>query len=383
MTGEREIAIIGIGIHPFGRHEGVLGIEQGVYAARQALQDSGLDWNDIQFAVGGSTAAGAADDMVKYLGLTGIPFNNVANGCATGGSALYSAYTTIKSGQRDIGLVVGFDKHPRGAFAIDFSFLGLGWYSQVGLAVSPQFFAMKIQKYMHEHGITEDSLIRVAVKNFKNGSLNPNAWRRKALTYDEVANSMMVAYPLRQYMFCSPGEGGIAMVVCSADIAKKYTTKPIFLKADVFRTRLYGSFEVFAPSLPAKQSPAPTMQASQAAYEMADIGPEDIDIAQLQDTESGAEIMHMAENGLCKDGEQEALIRNGATEINGKLPINTDGGCMANGEPVGASGLRQVYEICLQLRGEAGQRQVLKSIKTGFTHVYGAPGVSCVTILAK
>ena len=383
MTGEREIAIIGIGIHPFGRHEGISGIEQGVYAARQALKDAGLDWKDMQFAFGGSMEAGSADEMVKYLGLTGIPFINVTNGCATGGSALSSAYTAIKSGQRDIGLVVGFDKHPRGAFAVDFSFLGLGWYSQIGLAVSPQFFAMKIQKYMHKYGITEDSLIRVAVKNSKNGSLNPNAWRRKALTYEEVANSRMVASPLRQYMFCSPGEGGTALVVCSADVAKRYTTKPIFLKADVFRTRLYGSFEVWSPSLPVKQAPAPTVQASQAAYEMAEIGPEDIDITQLQDTDSGAEIMHMAENSLCKDGEQEALIQGGATEINGRLPINTDGGCMANGEPVGASGLRQIHEICLQLMGDAGPRQVPKPIKTGYTHVYGAPGVSCVTILAK
>ena len=124
------------------------------------------------------------------------------------------------------------------------------------------------------------------------------------------------------------------------------------------------------------------MIASRAAYEVAGIGPEDIDVAQLQDTESGAEIIHMAENGFCRHGEQEKLLADGHTEINGKLPVNTDGGCLANGEPVGASGLRQVHEICLQLRQHAGERQVLNEPKTGYTHVYGAPGISGVTILS-
>ena len=211
--------------------------------------------------------------------------------------------------------------------------------------------------------------------------MNPNAWRKKALSYEDIANSAMIANPLRQYMFCSPGEGAAALVLCSAKKAKQYARDPIYLKAAVVKTRLYGSFEVFSPSLSAKLAPCPSVQASQAAYEMAGVGPEDIDIAQLQDTESGAEIMHMSENGFCKDGEQEKMLREGVTDIEGRLPVNTDGGCMANGEPIGASGLRQVHEVCLQLRGQAGQRQVPKKLKTGYTHVYGAPGVSAVTIL--
>jgi acetyl-CoA acetyltransferase len=277
---------------------------------------------------------------------------------------------------------VGFDKHPRGAFAVDPVSMGLGkWYGDVGLALTTQFFGMKIQKYMHDFAITENSLIRVAVKNFRNGSLNPNAWRKKALSYADIANSAMIAHPLRQYMFCSPGEGAAALVLCSAKKARQYTRYPIYLKAAVVKTRLYGSFEVFSPSLSAKLAPSPSVQASRAAFEMAGVGPEEIDIAQLQDTESGAEIMHMSENGFCMDGQQEKMLREGETEIGGRLPVNTDGGCMANGEPIGASGLRQVHEVCLQLRGYGGQRQVPKKLKTGYTHVYGAPGVSAVTIL--
>ena len=378
-----DVAIIGIGIHPFGRTEGVTGLEQGVHAAREALKDVGLDWNNMEFAYGGSSAAGNADSMVSKLGLTGLQFINVSNGCATGGSALQSAYMAIQSGMFDIGMAVGFDKHPRGAFTVNPEASGLGkWYGDIGMALTPQFFGMKIQRYMHEYDISEDTLIRVAVKNFKNGAKNPNAWRRNAFSYDDVAQSQMVCHPLRKYMFCSPAEGGCAMILCRADKAKQYASNPVFLKAVAVKTRQFGSFEVFSQSQALERAPAPTVQASTAAFEMAGIGPEDIDVAQLQDTESGAEIMHMAENGFCADGDQEQWLREGHTEIDGKLPVNTDGGCLANGEPVGASGLRQVYEICLQLRGEAGERQVPNSPKTGYTHVYGAPGLSGVTIMA-
>jgi acetyl-CoA acetyltransferase len=146
------------------------------------------------------------------------------------------------------------------------------------------------------------------------------------------------------------------------------------------RTRVHGSFEVFSPSLDIARGPSPTEIASKAAYEMAGVGPADIDIAQIQDTESGAEIMHMAENGLCKDGEQEKMLADGETRLSGRLPINTDGGCLACGEPIGASGLRQVYENVQQLRGRADGRQV-DDLQIAYSQVYGAPGLSAVAIL--
>jgi acetyl-CoA C-acetyltransferase len=379
-----DIAIIGIGIHPFGRSEDKSGLDQGAFAARQALQDAGLAWSDIQFAYGGSKAAGKADSLVNQLGLTGLQFINVANGCATGGSALQSAYMAIRSGMFDIGMAVGFDKHPRGAFTVDPQAGGLGkWYGDIGMALTPQFFGMKIRRYMHEHGISVDSLVRVAVKNSANGALNPNAWRRKALDYAQVAESPMVCDPLRKYMFCSPSEGGCAVILCRAEIAARFTSKPVYLKAVSVKTRRFGSFEVFSQGLALERADSPTVEASRSAFEMAGIGPEEIKVAQLQDTESGAEIMHMAENGFCADGDQEKWIQEGRTEIGGSLPVNTDGGCLANGEPVGASGLRQIYEVALQLRDEAGKRQVPGQPRTGYTHVYGAPGLSGVAILSR
>ncbi len=379
-----DVAIVGIGIHPFGRTPARSGLQQGAFAAREALKDAGVEWKDMEFAFGGSASSGNADALGNELGLTGIPFINVANGCATGGSSLISAYNAIKSGEHDLGLVAGFDKHDRGAFDADPEALGLGrWYGEVGMMMTTQFFAMKIQKYMNDYGISKDTLAKVSEKAFINGSLNPNAWRRQPIEIDEIANSMMINDPLTKYMFCSPAEGGVALILCRGDKAKQYTNKPIYLKSAVLKSRRYGSFEVFAPSQALEQVDGPTVDAAKAAFEMAGVGPKDMDVLQLQDTESGAEIMHMAENGFCEHGEQEHLIQSKATYINGSMPVNTDGGCLANGEPIGASGLRQVFENVLQLRGDAGEHQVPGDPKLGYTHVYGAPGISAVTILQR
>jgi acetyl-CoA acetyltransferase len=320
------VAIVGIGIHPFGRTPGKTGMQQGAHAARLALKDAGVEWKDMQFGYGGSYSGGNADAVANELGLTGAPFTNIMNACATGGSSLLSACKEIKSGEADIGLVVGFDKHDRGAFNAHPSEYSLGdWYGEAGMMLTTQFFAMKLRKYMDDYGITTDTLARVAEKAYLNGALNPNAWRRTPIGLEEIKNSTMVNDPLTKYMFCSPSEGGVALVVCREDIA----------------------------------------------------------FAQLQDTEAGAEVMHMAENGFCAHGEQERMLRDGETRLGGRLPINTDGGCMANGEPIGASGLRQIYETVLQLRGQAGERQVQGDPKTGYTHVYGAPGISAVSILQR
>lgn len=379
-----DVAIVGVGIHPFGRTPKYSGLQQGAYAVREALKDAGVEWPDIEFAFGGSASSGSADTLVNELGLTGLPFTNVANGCATGGSSLMSAYSAIKSGEFDMGLVVGFDKHERGAFNADPKSLGIGaWYGEAGLMLTTQFFAMKITKYMHDYGISRETLARVSQKAFDNGALNPNAWRREPIALEEIQNSMMVNDPLTKFMFCSPSEGGVALIVCRADIAHRYTDTPVLIKGAALRSRRYGSFEVFAPSQALEHIAGPTVDASKSVFEMAGVGPQDIGLAQLQDTESGAEIMHMAENGFCEDGEQEHMLLNGETRINGRLPVNTDGGCLANGEPIGASGLRQIHENVVQLRGQAGARQVPGNPRLAYSHVYGAPGISAVTILQR
>lgn len=377
-----DVCIIGAGIHRFGRTDGMTGVDQGVFAVREALKDAGVEWNDIQFAYGSSDAAGNPDTMVDQLGLTGVQFINVRNGCAAGGSALFSAQMAIKSGEYDIGIAVGFDKHPRGAFDAKPSEYNLPeWYGDAGYMVTTQFFAMKIQRYMHQYGISRETLGRIAEKAFRNGALTPHAWRRDPVALDTILDAPMISDPYSKFMFCSPGEGGVALILASEKKARELGKPLVRLKAATMRTRPPGSFEVFAPSIDVERGGSATNIASRDAFEMAGIGPQDIAVAQLQDTECGAEIMHMAENGFCADGDQEKWIAEGLTEIGGKLPVNTDGGCLACGEPIGASGLRQVYENVIQLRGYAGDRQVPGTPRTAYSHVYGAPGVSAVTIM--
>lgn len=381
-TSQGLVAIVGLGIVPFGRHQDADAQTLGVAAARAALRDAGVSWEDVSFAAGGSMSAGSADALVTGLGLTGIPFVNVFNGCATGGASLATVQVMVAAGEIDLALAVGFDKHPVGAFDLDPATWGLGsWYGETGLMVAPQFFAMKMRRYMHDYGVSRSALAKVAAKATHNGSLNENAWRRSPLTEREVLAAPMVADPFTKYMFCSPGAGAVALVLATPRKAKALGSPPVFLRSVAFRTRRYGSFDVFSPSIPLDITHSASTDAAAAAFKSAGIEPTDVRVAQVQDTECGAEIMHMAETGLCPHGAQEEMLERGETSLDGRLPVNTDGGCLANGEPVGASGLRQVHEVALQLRGEAGKRQVPGEPTVGFTHVYGAPGVSACSVL--
>lgn len=377
-------AIVGVGIYPHGRHPGVSARTMAVHAINQALTDAGVAWEDVEFAAGGSFLSGEEpDSLVAELGLTGIQFMNVRNACATGATALWSASSAIRTGEADLAVVVGYDKHPRGAFNLPSTQFGIGdWYGRQGMMLTPQFFAMKTQRYMHDHAISDSSLAKVAAKAYRNGSITPTAFRRTPMTEEDIAYSAPISPPLTQYMFCSPDEGAVALVLASQRRAAQLTDKPVFLRGVAMRTRSFGSFNVFAPSLPLDAAPAATAFAAQGAFAAAGLEPASVDIAQLQDGEAGAEIMGMAETGLCDDGEQEALIQSGNTEITGTLPVNTDGGMIAHGEPVGANGLRQVREVVVQMRGEAGERQVPVPPEVGLTQVYGAPGVAACTVLA-
>lgn len=376
-----DISIVGVGITPFGRNpRSVAGM--AVHAAQGALDDAGSTWGDVDFAAGGSHSGGHADNLLPHLGLTGAPFVNVFNGCATGATALSTAVDAVRAGRSRLAMAIGFDRHARGSFAPNPTDRGLpGWYGEVGMMVTTQFFGMRIQRYLHEYEIDRSVLVAVSEKAFRNASGNPNAWRREPVAEDVIAGSMMVADPLTKYMFCSPGDGAVAVLVCASEDAHRYTDSPVRIRSLVQRTRRPGSFEVFAPSFTPVDGVSVTDGAARAAYAESGLGPEDIDIAQLQDTDSGAEVIHLAETGLCAHGEQKELILGGHTRLDGRLPVNTDGGCLANGEPIGASALRQVYESVLQLRGRAADRQV-GTARTALTHVYGAPGLSACSVLS-
>ncbi|HZB42273.1 MAG TPA: thiolase family protein [Ilumatobacter sp.] len=377
------VSIVGVGLHPFGRFD-ISGREMGLIAARAALEDAGVSWRDVGFAAGGSRDSGHAAALVSELGLTGVPFIGVYNGCGTAGSAVLACRQAIESGATEVALAVGFDKHARGAFASDPADYGLpDWYAEQGMMVTTQFFALKIQRYLHDHGLDPKLLAEIAAKALRNGAVTPHAWRRKPVPADEIASAPMVNDPLTSYMFCSPSEGGAAVVLMSSARASRLGADAVEVKALEFRTRLFGTFEVFSPWLAPEVAEGASVHAARAAFEAAGIGPEEIDVAQLQDTEAGAELMHLAECGFCEHGEQDRLIMSGELEIGGRLPVNTDGGLIANGEPIGASGLRQIVECVQQLRGRAGERQVPGEPRTAFTQVYGAPGISLCSVLAR
>ncbi|MFD6895166.1 thiolase family protein [Rhodococcus sp. NPDC060086] len=377
-----EVAIIGVGMHPFGRFDKTA-MQMGTDAIRAALTDAGLEWKDIQFAVGGSWEIANPDAIVGLMGLTGIPFTNVFNACATAASTTEACADAIRLGKYDIGIAIGLDKHPRGAFTVDPTLVGMpSWYGENGQYLTTQFFGMKANRYLHDHDISVRTLAKVAAKNYRNGADNPNAFRRKPISEQQILDSPMLNYPLTHYMFCAPDEGAAAVIMCRADIARRFTSKPVYVRSVEVRTRTYGAYEVNTTYAPVDEVPSPSVFASRAAFEAAGIAPQDIDVIQLQDTDAGAEVIHMAEAGFCADGDQEKLIADGATEIWGSLPVNTDGGLIANGEPIGASGLRQLHELVLQLRGDAGPRQVPGNPNAGFALLYGAPGTAGATVVS-
>jgi acetyl-CoA acetyltransferase len=376
-----DVYIVGASRTEFGRFDGDDN-ELAERAIRGALSDAGITWSDVQFAAGGTNGETKPDNLVSRMGLTGIPFVTVKNGCATGGVALMTARNGLISDGADIACVVGYDNHARGAFNASPTRYGIGdWYGETGMMVTTSYFALKIQRYLHEHGIDPRTLGYASEKAFSYASHHPYAWRRKPVSVDEAMDADMINDPLTRYMFCSPDAGAVALVLARGSRAFDMCERPVRLASVALRGRRPGSFEVFSTWLSPGQRTSPSIDAAAAAFSAAGVTPADVQVAQLQDTESGAEVIHLAETGLVAHGAQTEGYLNGDFSIDGRLPVNTDGGLLANGEPVGASGLRQVHEVVRQLQGRADGLQVPGDPSIGFTHVYGAPGISACTVL--
>ena len=380
----REAVIVAVAMTRFGRWPDKTVVDLGAEAVSKVLEAANMSYKDIQFAVCGNVmdpnpATGLRTLMT--LGNTGIPVFDVDTACASGGSALMIASQAIATGKYDKVLCFGTEKTLRRGMLAD---MGERWQQEMGIATGPNYFAMQAQRYMYDYGVTPEQLAKVAVKAKKNGSMNPYAWYQKPVTLEEVLNSPMVADPLRQYMFCTPDEGAAAVILCDEETAKKYTDKPIKMAATVVQTCEYPQplhLTNYSSSTTIEPTPV-TILAAKKAYEQAGIGPEGLDVVELQDTEVGSELVHMEQLGLCKPGEAARLVEEGATEIGGRIPVNPSGGILSKGEPVGASGLGQVCEIVWQLRGEAGPRQV-NNPKVGLCHVWGAGNITAVVILKR
>lgn len=378
----REVAIVGIGIHQFGRFAEKDYVQLAQQPVFDALKDAGMDWKDIQTAFAGTVFCGSSAGLrvLAEVGYTGIPIVDVENACASGGSAFRLAYQAVAYGIYDTALALGFDKTPRG-FIISPRYQE--WERRMGFAANPIFFALNARKHMQKYGMTAEQMARVSVKNHKNGALNPNAMYQKKMSFEEIMNSQMVCDPFRLLMLCAPNDGAVAVILCSKEKALKYTRNPITIAAAVLKSPLYNTerFEGVCESTKIENQ-QPTVAAAREVYDAAGLGPKDLDFIELQDHEAAAEIIFSEQLGLCEPGEGGRLIDEGISEIGGRLPINVSGGLLSKGEPLGASALGQIHELVMQLRGTAGPRQVANA-KVGMAHVVGAGGNCSISILKR
>lgn len=378
-----EVVVLGVGMHPFGRFE--TGYEElGTFAARAALKDAGVDWTDMQFAYFARMYLPATSGarVLKKLGRTGIPIADTEAACASGGVALRQAMLAIKSGEADVGMVLGVEKMPRGF--MDPAMIYSPWQIETGLSMNPAYWAMRARRHMHDFGTTEEQIAKVAYKNHKNSVHNPDAMYQKAFSMEEIMNSPLICDPVRLLEVCSPNDGAAAVIVASAEKAKQLgiNGKPITVAACSHTLARYSSdFRCPEEAMSAKITNAsPSEDAARISYEVAGLGPEDIDCFEVQDTDAFCEIEAIEYLGLCAEGEGGRMAADGTTHIDGDKPVNMSGGLISKGEPVGASHLGQIVELVRQLRGQAGERQVADA-QVALGHVLGAGGNCAVTIL--
>jgi len=355
----RDVVIIGVGMTRFGKF-----LERGMpdlgrEAVWNAIDDADIPPKDIQIAYVANSIGYQLTELkgtigqhvLAAAGFFGIPIINVENACSSGSTALRGACLEVASGNCDVALALGVEKLFCDNTAKSAEAMASGTpYAKFGF-MFPALYSMNLKKWMEKYGITQRQFAKVAVKNSKNGSLNPNAQFRKPLSIDDVLNSRVIAYPLTLYMCSTMGDGAAAAIVCTREAARKYTTKPLI---EVAACELVSG-TVMIPGQP--HDPLES-RAARLAYQKAGIGPDDVNVAEVHDGMAPAELMIYEELGLCKEGEGGRMIDEGKTEITGTIPVNPSGGLAAKGHPVAATGLAQIAEIVWQLRGEAGDRQV-------------------------
>jgi benzoylsuccinyl-CoA thiolase BbsB subunit len=380
---KRKCYIVGTGMVPFGRFPDLSHAEFAWPAARQAILDSGLKKADIDVAYSACVLGGmlTGQQVLGKIGLTGLPIINIENACSSGSTALGEAVARIESGKSNVALVVGVEmlsKLGRGPLPLSRQ----DWDAAHGLTM-PGVYAMRAQRYIHEHGISRSDLSRVSVKARANGARNPLAQLRTPVTFEEVESSRMVADPLRLLHCCPTGDGAAAVMVVSQDwLARTTCDHPIEIAATVLHS---GHFDPGPISM--VKSHVSTKSAAEA-YEAAGIGPQDIDVAEIHDSFSIAELMYYEAFGFARPGEAVNLLRSGATELGGKHVINPSGGLMARGHPVAATGVAQLAEVARQLQGRNGAHQV-PGARVGLCHATGGGisgfehGACAVTILKR
>jgi len=383
LSKMREVVVAGIGLIPWGYFPDREHYDFASEAVFNALKDAEMEWKDIQAAFIGSVyqGTGSGHQVIKEIGQTGIPIVNVENACSSGSSAFRLAYQMVAAEIYDIAIAVGMEKMPRGPIP---STAFRSWELSSGFNVQMANYANESVEYMHETGATVEDFSLVTVKNRANGAMNPNARFQKPVTIEEVMESRMVATPLRLFHCCPLADGAGAAILCSKNMVKS-KARSITVASSVLTSGVYGEAMMMGGTMASLKYPVSVgivELSAQQAYEEAGYGPEDMDVVQAYDTMASAELWDIEKLGFCKKGEASKLLREGVFNIDGKTPINTDGGLMSRGHPLGATGMGQICEIVNQLRGEADKRQV-QDAKIGLAHSMGAGPNSSITIFKK
>ena len=363
MANLREVSVIGVGMSRFAKQPEVSIVDLTQAPILDALEDAGVAVGQVQAAYSGSVfgGSGLGQKVLKGIGISSIPILNLENACSSGSSAVREAWLGVASGMVDVTLAFGAEK---------LTALGGGAYplsddieADQGVLM-PAVYAMRARRHMMEYGTSIEQLAKIAVKNHHNSVHNPRAQFQREYTIEEVLNSRMIADPLTILHCCPTGDGAAAVVLAATEIAPRLRGKPVKVRASVLQSGLFkNDFRDMTKS-------DLSYRAAAAAYEMAGLGPEDVDVAEVHDAFTIGELMYYEALGFCAPGDGGRLIDEGATEIGGRIPVNPSGGLLSKGHPVGATGVAQIVEIVNQLRGNCGPRQIAGA-RIGLTHCTG------------
>lgn len=383
LKNGREVAILGVGMHRFGLWPDSTNADMSRVAGLAALKDAGLSFKDVDAAYVGQIFAPvmAGVRVMKEFGLTGLPVQRLDNASATGSACLYEAVGSVASGRYDVAMVLGFDKMTG---IVSDSSANTDPANLEDAILPAAFFAMWATRRMHERGTKPEHLAKIAAKNWHNGGLNPMAQRQpdKPVPIEKVLGSRMVAWPMTTMMSCPIGDGAACAIVGTVEMAKKLNPgRPVVkVVASDLQSERYDRGHLFMG--PVVGPGRMTVDTSAVCYEQAGLGPKDIDLVQVHDAFAIEELEYYELLGMCARGEAEACIDRGDFELGGRVPFSTDGGLIARGHPGGPTGLAQIWETTLQLRGEAGKRQVANA-RNGICHMMGGGSVCVMHILQK
>ncbi len=395
----REVAVAGVGMHPWGKFPDKPLIKMLTEVVDMALKDAGMDWKDIQgIAAASSRFSGgmgwglAGNEIAQMIGRSGIPIYNLSAACAAGANAFNVGHTLVASGACDVVLVVAGEKMPKGFIprtpgagedASDVEYIR---WKAIGIP-NPGYWALEARRRMEDFGTTELHLAKVAVKAHKVGAENPLARYKQVFTLEEVLSSPMVSYPLRLYEICAVSDGAGAAILCSRGKIRQATANPVWVASSAVATMQFGDRHIRIPEVSTNPLPSTPFTSEVAlavskAFEMAGIGPKEISFVELQDNSAVQELFMPESWDMCEPGECDRLVEQDQTYPNGKLPINPSGGFASFGEATTAMGLFQVAQGVWQLRGEAGPRQV-EGAKSCLLQTLGLGGNGAAIILKK